>query len=67
MSITVKTKLLTFSKLKATGLIPWVHWRTMKLKIDHENFPVSIISGRYYFDLKQVELWLKQREQRVAS
>jgi hypothetical protein len=59
-------KKITFKQLLETGIMPYTSWNTYLKLIKEDGFPVTKIGANYFFDVKEIELWLKKREQKVA-
>ncbi|MBA3755308.1 MAG: hypothetical protein H0X02_03355 [Nitrosomonas sp.] len=63
----VKKRRVSMRELLQSGAVPWNSSRTVYRKIKDEKFPAYQEAGFYYFDLKEVEFWMKGKRCSSAS
>jgi hypothetical protein len=59
-------RLVKMKDLLTSGLVHWKCNRSVYRAIENEKFPHYLINGVYAFDLEEVKLWFKKREQRAS-
>lgn len=64
--ITGKNNLIGLKELVMGGHVHWKSDKSVRRAIADERFPHYRISGHYFFDLNEVKLWYKKREQKAS-
>lgn len=59
-------KRVNHHELMALGIVQWTSWKTTERKIKNDGFPAYFDGGRWSFDPKEVEGWIKARKHRAS-